>query len=335
LTQVQLIFRKANPQFFSIEKVFGSIFNCLQKEISVQKIYVPYYSISLINMAGNLFYARKLRAEIYHVTGDVHYIVLALPANKTILTIHDSVFLRESSGLKRIFFKWIFLKLPVKRCRLVTTISEKSKEEILRFTGCSPEKIVVIPNPVDQQIYYKEKNFDAGNPRLLFIGSTPNKNLDLVIQALDGIPCILDIVGRISEDQHLLFKKHNVRFRQYTGLSDSEIADRYAACDMLVFASLYEGFGLPILEAQKAGRPVLTSNISPMKEVAGEGACLVDPEDPESVRGGIIRIIGDSHYREELVKKGFENVSRYQTHAIANRYVQLYKSLVGSQSCAE
>ena len=93
----------------------------------------------------------------------------------------------NSRGLKRIFFKWIFLKLPVKKCRFVTTISEKSKQEIVQYTGCDPSKVIVIPNPVNAQIYYREKEFNAGNPMLFFIGSTPNKNLDRIINALSGI----------------------------------------------------------------------------------------------------------------------------------------------------
>ena len=117
---------------------------------------MPFYTSSITGMIRNIAFARKIRGDIFHVTGDVHYVVLALPRKKTILTIHDSVFIRESRGLKRVFFKWIFLKLPVQRCRFVTTISEKSKKEILDFTGCDPSKVIVIPNPVNA-IYLLQK----------------------------------------------------------------------------------------------------------------------------------------------------------------------------------
>lgn len=273
-------------------------------------------------------FAGKRRADIFHITGDVHYIVLALPAKKTILTIHDSVFIRESKGLKRVFFKWIFLKLPVKKCRFVTTISEKSKNEIVHHTGCDPGKIIVIPNPVNEQIYFQEKEFNSANPVLLFIGSTPNKNLDRIIQAISGIPCVLEIVGRIPEEHLSLLKKYEINYRQLTNLSDSEMADRYALSDIILFASLYEGFGLPILEGQKAGRVILTSQIAPMNEVAGEGACLVDPENIESIRTGLKKIISDSNYRSYLIKKGFENTERYDTKKIAGQYLELYKKIL-------
>jgi len=279
-------------------------------------------------MARNMVFARKIRGDIYHVTGDVHYIVMALPAGKTILTIHDSVFIRESKGLKRIFFKWIFLKLPVRRCRYVTTISEKSKNEIIHYTGCDPSKVVVIPNPVNEHIYYREKEFNTTDPVLLFIGSTPNKNLDRIIQAISVIPCTLEIVGRIPEEHSLLLKKNGIRFRQYLQLSETEMADRFASSDIIIFASLYEGFGLPILEGQKAGRAVLTSNISPMKEVAGKGACLVDPYDPESIRSGVKKIIEDDDYRNIIIKKGFENLTQYNNQHIADQYVKLYEAIL-------
>jgi glycosyltransferase involved in cell wall biosynthesis len=325
---VQLIFRKTNPLFFSIEKVFASLQEGLKKEVVLEERYLPYYSSSISDIIRNIRFAKKFKADIYHITGDIHYVALALPAGKTILTIHDSVFLRESRGLKRIFFKWIFLKRPVKNCRFVTTISEKSKIEIVRNTGCEPGKVVVIPNPVNRNIYFRDKTFNTENPVLLFIGSTPNKNLDRTIRAISGISCTLDIVGQIPDDHRKLLKEHGIQYRQSTGLSEAEMADRYVAADIILFASLYEGFGLPILEGQKAGRVVLTSNISPMKEVAGEGACFVDPLDVNSIRAGLKKIIGDADYRDSLTERGFENIKKYEMQHIADQYLKLYETVM-------
>jgi glycosyltransferase involved in cell wall biosynthesis len=330
LPLVQLIFRRVNPHSFSIEKVFGTLKDTLQRKILVQSSCVPFYTSSVNNIFRNISFARKIRGDVFHVTGDVHYVVLGLPGEKTILTIHDNVYIRYSKGPKRFFFKWIFLKLPVGRCRFVTTISEKSKNEIVKYTGCNPDKVVVIPNPLNEHIYFIERNFNAANPVLLFIGSTPNKNLERVIRALKGISCTLEIIGRISEEHVALLKECGISYRQFIRLSDQEVADRYAACDMVVFASLYEGFGLPILEGQKAGRPILTSNISPMKEVAGEGACLVDPEDVESIRSGINKVIADGNYRDCLIQKGFENIKQYDVRKIADQYLKLYETIMNT-----
>jgi glycosyltransferase involved in cell wall biosynthesis len=331
---VQLIFRKNNPLFFSIEKVFDALMESIKKRISIRVEYMPFYSSSISNMLGNIrFVKKKSKADIYHVTGDVHYVVLGLPADRTILTIHDSVFIRDSKGLKQKFFIWMFLKLPVKHCRFITTISEKSKEEIIHYTDCDPSKVVVIPNPVNIQIVYNERQFNSFKPILLFIGSTPNKNLDRIIEALDGLSCTLKILGRIPEAHLLLLEKFEINFTQVLNLSETQMADCYSTSDVVIFPSLYEGFGLPILEGQKAGRAVVTSNISPMKEVAGEGACIVDPYDVASIRSGIKRLIEDAQYRERVIKSGFENIKKYETQAIADQYLKLYTAILDTKTC--
>ena len=145
-----------------------------------------------------------------------------------------------------------------------------------------------------------------------------------------ALPCTLEIVGRIPDDHLALLKKNEIQFRQLSSLTEPEMADRFAESDMIIFPSLYEGFGLPILEGQKAGRAVLTSNISPMKEVAGEGACLVDPYDPDSIRAGIKKIIADGSYRDDIIKKGFENLRQYEVQQIADQYLKLYTAILNN-----
>ncbi len=94
-----------------------------------------------------------------------------------------------------------------------------------------------------------------------------------------------------------------------------------------LFPSTYEGFGLPVIEGQKAGRPVITSNISPLQEVAGGGACLVDPLDIQSIRSGILQVINNGEYRLEIVQKGFENVKQYIPEKIAGEYIKVYQQV--------
>ena len=110
-------------------------------------------------------------------------------------------------------------------------------------------------------------------------------------------------------------------------LTDEELVQAYRRCDMVVFASLYEGFGLPILEAQAMGRPVITSNFGAMREAAGDGALLVDPYSVEAIREAVLRIKREPALREDLIAKGRENAERFRAEAVAARYAELYRNL--------
>jgi glycosyltransferase involved in cell wall biosynthesis len=324
---VCLLFRKPVPLFFSIERIFDQLSPVLGKGAEIDKVYLP-HSFSPLNLFRNLLFAGRQKADLYHVTGDIHYIVRALPRRRTILTIHDCVFLHRSRGLKRRILKWLFLDMPVRHCCLITTISEATRQDILRHTNCSPDKVVVIPNPVDSHIKYSPAEFNCRMPNVLFIGSTPNKNLERVIEALKGIDCTLTVVGRLSDPQLSLLQRTQVQYINRLNLSNEELIRQYVESDLVLFPSTFEGFGLPIVEGQATGRPVITSDRSPMKDVAGGGACLVDPDSIDSIRQGLLSVIRDAAFREQLVEKGLQNAGRFSAGAIAGQYEKVYQKIV-------
>jgi glycosyltransferase involved in cell wall biosynthesis len=322
-----LLFRKP-VRFFSLERVFHQLEPSMSAEFDLHRWIAPRAGGSPGTILANCRAAGKCRADVFHVTGDIHYVTLALPRRKTLLTIHDLIFLYSTTGVKRRILKWLFLTLPVRHCNLITAISQATKNDIITHTGCPPDKIVVIPNPVDGLIRYEPAVFNRQEPVLLFVGSTPNKNLSRVAEALKGIRCRLDIIGTPPAEHLRLLEEAGVVYSVSSGLSGEAIAEKYIAADLVLFPSTFEGFGLPIVEGQKAGRPVITSNLDPMREVAGLGACLVDPHDPASIRAGVQKVIGDEAYREQLVRNGFANVVRFETSVVADQYLNCYKKLL-------
>jgi glycosyltransferase involved in cell wall biosynthesis len=137
----------------------------------------------------------------------------------------------------------------------------------------------------------------------------------------------LNVIGKLTAVQQELLRRCGINYNNIPRATDIQVLDSYRTCDLVAFASTYEGFGLPILEAQATGRPVITSNLSSMPEAAGSAACFVDPLNVESIRAGILRVWHDAAYRQNLVEAGFENVKRFRPEAIAAKYAGLYEEL--------
>ena len=327
-------YRHPNPIYFSIEKLFGEIGGWISQKhgssFQVEKREMPEPS-KLKTVLKNIGFTKKQQGAINHITGDVHYALLGCSRKQiNVLTIHDCVPLKDGhkSKARYWFIKKLWYDWPVRKADLVTVISDNTKKELIGFTQCPPEKIRVIGNFVNPVFQYAPSVFNSACPRILFIGTTPNKNLNRLIEGVQGLHVVLDIVGLLSAEQIEQLKKAKIQFEQSSGLSQEALVAKYQQCDILAFPSTYEGFGLPIVEAQATGRPLLSSNLSPMREVAGEGACLIDPYDSDSIRSGLIKIINDHLYRESIIKSGLDNAKKFTLESVAQQYVELYQELL-------
>ncbi len=313
----------------SIEELFATVSDALTGEWKVNHLTAPCQRATPVALLRNLLWAGSLpRAQIVHQTGDIHYAVLGVWRSPVVLTIHDLRFIEESRGIKRLLFLWVWLYLPCLRSNRITVISDFTKNRLLAICRVNPRKVRVIPNCVGVEFTALAKLWSEGRPRVLLVGTTDNKNLTRVLKACVGLNVQLCILGRLTETQQAQLDDQAVEYETYQNLSRQQVVALYQSCDLVCFASTYEGFGMPILEAQSIGRPVLTSDISPMVEVAGEGAIRVDPFDVSSIRNGLERLLTQPELRNELVKKGFENVENYSATAIAAQYAEVYREVL-------
>jgi glycosyltransferase involved in cell wall biosynthesis len=198
---------------------------------------------------------------------------------------------------------------------------------LLRAVSFAPDRLVVIPNPVSPEFKPSQLPPRKGPFRLLHIGTKPNKNLERLVPALEELDVELTVIGSMTGAQKALFSQYSVKHRALEGLDAVALRDEYARAEAVIFVSLDEGFGLPIIEAQASGRPVITSDRAPMAEVAGKGALLVDPESGGEIRAAVARLASDSSLRYELVAKGAKNVERFSPSAIAKAYADLYRKV--------
>ena len=281
--------RKKNPSYFSIEQIFYAICRHLNENrdnnISAEIDEVPYY-FSPLNFFRNILYVRGRQGPVNHITGDIHYAILGCKrSNLNVLTIHDCVILHKYRkwDIRYWIFRMLWYEWPIRKADLVTVISEKTRTELLDIIGKRAFKIRVVNNFVNDLFEYTPKEFNKDQPGLLFIGSTENKNLDRVLQAIIGLGCHLDIIGKVSDKQRTFINSNNLKVSFSHGLTLEQVVKKYQESDIVLFPSLYEGFGMLIIEANAVGRPVITSNISPMKEVAGTAAVLVDPFNVDSI----------------------------------------------------
>lgn len=262
----------------------------------------------------SLSYKTKITGYFYISPG---YNVPLCGHNKAIITIHDLMHIRFYNSLKNNLY-YQLVKSVCKKSPLIFTVSEYTKSEICEWASIHQDKVVVVPNGVNKNYNFQVEPYISTNKYFLYVGAKKkHKNLERLIEAysksksskshqllITGNPDIglLDLIANFGVTNRVIF----------TGFVPEEILPRYyKGAAALLMPSLYEGFGLPIVEAMAVGTPVLTSNVTAMPEVAGDAALLVDPYSIESIKAGIDKITNDNNLRNALINAGLKRAKLY------------------------
>lgn len=275
--------------------------------------------------------------------------IIRRPGLKTIVTVHDlgSEFLPQTHQIKQRLYLSFMQRQQLRGATKLIAVSKATKEDLVKKIGLDPKKITVVYEGFDQKLFKIVKNDLLVNslkqfnlkPQeyFLFVGTIqPRKNLLRLIQAFSkylargGAEKLVLVGGKgwLAEEIYQLPEKLEIEKQvKFLGrVDDQDLPALYSGTVALVFPSLYEGFGLPILESQACGTPVITSNISSMPEVAGKGALYVDPYSIDDIVKGILRL-RSGQVREKLIKKGFENIKRFSWEKCARETLKvLYES---------
>ena len=326
--KILLIYRN-KEMGFSIGKVFKPIEQELRKFCDVDSVELPCANYSIRSLITYIKFAqetvRRDHYDLIHITGAEYYLIPFLKSCKTVVTVHDLGFYANKKKSFKQIFKYLLWIRTLPLASFTTFISNKSKKEAENYVRFKKSRVAVVYDPIGDDYIYHPKNIDVSYPRILHIGTNPHKNLARSLEALKNIRCKLVIVGKLNETYRDLLIKNHIQYENKCNLTDEEILNEYIECDIVNFPSLHEGFGMPIIEGQSVGRPVLTSDVSPMREIAGEGAILVNPESVEDIRQGYKKIFQHS---EVLVDKGLDNVKRFRLNIIVQQYLDIYKKII-------
>lgn len=326
--KVNLIFRKKLPEFYSVEEIFAWLTPEIKKSHQVERIELPHSGNSFGTVFRNIQFIRrkKLKNQIIHITGHENYLVPFCGKN-CILTIHDIGFANSGNYFQKITHKLFWFWIPAFFAKKITVISEFTASEVRLLIPFARKKIKVIRNPFNPQLKFSPKQFNLENPTILLVGTKENKNLERAIQAIRRIPGKVIILGKLFDHQIELLEQFKINYTNEFNVTYRKVMDCYIISDLVLFPSLYEGFGLPILEAQTIGRPIITSRVASIPEVAGQGACFTNPHSIKSIENGVLKVLKDKMFREEIIRKGLKNINHFHVRVISAQYNELYLKL--------
>jgi glycosyltransferase involved in cell wall biosynthesis len=294
---------------------------------------------------------RRANVSLFHAP---HYVVSPLTRCPYVVTIHDCIHLRFPQYLPNRLapaYARAMMRLAARRAQRILTVSNASKQDILHYLDVPADKVEVIYNALDarlatppneEDIKRVRERFLLTSPFILYAGNIkPHKNIDRLIEAysilrrrgVSGVKLLIigDEISKYPNLRRLVhrFQLHpHVRFLGF--VPEETLAALYRLASVFVFPSLYEGFGLPPLEAMAAGAPVITSNVSSLPEVVGDAALLIDPMDAGALADAMARVLGDARLAAELIRRGRERVKAFSWERSVARVREVYVEVAGA-----
>ncbi|MFQ3663396.1 MAG: glycosyltransferase family 1 protein [Chloroflexaceae bacterium] len=291
---------------------------------------------------------RRSGADLFH---GVHSVVPLTCPVPSVVTVHDLAFIRFPRTFRAYNRLYLDLatRLSVRRAARILVVSEHTRREVIGLLGVDPERVVVTPNAVREHFRPPDpavlEAFRArrGLPErfVLYVGTLePRKNLTTLLEAYaqvarrDTAPLLVGggkgwLYDAVFQRLEALGLREQVRFIGY--LEEEELPLWYAAATAFVFPSIYEGFGMPPLEAMACGTPVVASNTSSLPEVVGDAGLTVSPYNPTALAEAICRVLDDAELRQELRERGLRQARAFSWRVTAERTLATYKAAARSR----
>lgn len=301
-------------------------YNLVREMKDIELLVLPGYNTKLLGMIQNIIFAIKHQGEINHIFSISDAYIAPFLKGKVIVTCHDMNTLNSYRIYGRII-AWLFwVYIPSLFWDICTCISNEVKTELIKKVPWRKKTIKVIYNFYNPDICFSPNIRKNQVPHILHIGTAKRKNLTNVIKALKNIDCKLIIVGKMFPEQEKALQECQTKYENYIDISFDEIIGYYKRSDIVSFPSSYEGFGVPLIEANAVGRAVVAGDIPVLREVGNDAAIYVNPHNLCELREAFISLLENESLKQSLVSKGLINAKRFNIKRVAKQYSQLYES---------
>lgn len=300
--------------------------------------------------------AKNENCDMLHCTSNTAPVNTDIPL---VVTLHDIIYLESISIFKKggtwyqklgnLYRRWVVPRV-IKKSKKIITVSDFEKNRIREFFGWPEDndKLVAIYNGVSEhfrkiedesELHRVKKKYKLPEKFIFFLGNTdPKKNTPGVLKAFadfnkenpENIPLVMldfdpDVLKKMLSDIGEKVLLDQIHLTGY--VINTDLPAIYNLCEIFLYPSLRESFGIPMLEAMRCGAPVITSNTSSMPEVSGGAAMIIDPRKPEEITAAMQQILGDEKIREGLIRKGYEQSKKFSWEAMVKEVLKLYEQV--------